>query len=69
MIKGICDANGKWVNQHEDIARVFENYFASLYTSSTPSPAAMSKILSAVLIKVTEKMNESLLREFTARCS
>ena len=64
LIEGIFYANEVWQVDHEEIEKVFIEYYLDLFTSSEPSEFA--EIVEAVQPKVTQSMNAMLIREFHA---
>ena len=62
-IYGILDENGNWCDSTESIADVDVSYFENLYTTSHPS--RISKLTRAIPTRVTPKMNQSLIKQFT----
>jgi len=56
--------DGSWVEDEEEKRRFIANYFLDLFRSSGGQTS--QQILNAVEVKVTDSMNESLLKEFTA---
>ena len=56
--------DGSWVEDEEEKRRFTANYFLDLFRSSGGQTS--QQILNAVEVKVTDSMNESLLKEFTA---
>jgi len=57
------DENGNWCESIEGIADVVVSYFEKLYTTSHPN--CISKVIGAIPAKVTPKMNQSLIKQFT----
>ena len=62
-IYGILDENGNWCDSIKSIANVDVSYFEKLYTTSHPS--RISKLTRAIPTRVTPKMNQSLIKQFT----
>ena len=60
---GIWDEQGLWCDDDESIAQAAISYFDSIYSSSHPSQ--IEEVTNAIPYKVTDDMNESLIREFT----
>lgn len=62
-ISRISDEDGNWCQSFRATAEVAISYFEKLYTTSNPS--SISKVTSSISIKVTEDMNQNLMKEFT----
>lgn len=62
-IASFLDNNGLWSTSEEATARVAENYFKDLFTSS--NPRNMGPVLDVVDRVVTPKMNSTLLQPYT----
>lgn len=60
----IMDSNGYWVEEEEQIAKVFTNYFGQLFSSSCL--VVSEELINAVQPKVTTRMNMTLLQAFHA---
>ena len=60
---GIWDEQGRWCDDEESIAQVAISYFDNIYSSSHPN--RIVEVIDAIPFKVTDEMNESLIREFT----
>ena len=54
---------GVWDDSPDSIAEVAVSYFKNLYSSAYPS--RISDVLDSIPTKVTEDMNQSLIKEFT----
>ncbi|XP_059668809.1 uncharacterized protein LOC132313890 [Cornus florida] len=63
FIPGIEDSQGQWLDSKEDVRRVAENFFFSLYLSQGPHQD--TAFWNLITPKVTSDMNQSLLREGT----
>ena len=63
-ISGLEDDNGVWVEEDSRMGNLFVNYFSTLFTTSNPT--SIDAILEGITPKVTEEMNLSLTRNFTA---
>lgn len=61
-IIGLKDNNGVWQGSDEDMQSIVLNYFSSIYQSDQPSQ--FSPITDAIERRVTDEMNNSLLKEF-----
>ncbi|KAL0003813.1 hypothetical protein SO802_011374 [Lithocarpus litseifolius] len=62
-ILGIKDENGTWCDTNETIAGAAIQYFKDIYTSSQPS--CFNDVIGAIPSRVTNEMNEELIKEFT----
>ena len=62
-IFGLRDENGIWSDNIESIAVVAVSYFEKLYTTSLPSH--ISEVINTIPTRVTSKMNQNLIKEFT----
>ena len=62
-ISCIMDEEGVWHDSPDSIAEVAVSYFKNLYSSTYPS--RISDVLDSIPTKVTEDMNQSLIKEFT----
>lgn len=62
MIRGVRKENGEWVNEHEEITGATMEYFIGLFT--TMSPHSIDVVLEGIKARVTEEMNELLLKPF-----
>ena len=56
------DENENWCGNIESIATVVVSYFEKLYTTSFPSH--ISKVTNTIPTRVTDEMNQSLIKEF-----
>ena len=61
-IMGLEDNSGVWQRSDEDIQSIVLNYFSSIYQSDQPSQ--FSLVIDAIEKRVTDEMNDSLLKEF-----
>ena len=61
-IMGLEDNNRVWQGSDEGIQSIVLNYFSSIYQSGQPSQ--FSPVTDAIERRVTEEMNDSLLKEF-----
>ena len=61
-IMGLEDNSGVWQGSDEDIQSIVLNYFSSVYQSD--QPAQFSSVIDAIEKRVTDEMNDSLLKEF-----
>lgn len=59
---GLEDNNGVWQGSDEDMQSIVLNYFSSIYQSDQPSQ--FSPVTDAIERRVTDEMNNSLLKEF-----
>ena len=62
-IFGLCDEEGRYCETTEDIANIVVSYFEKLCTTSLPTWIA--EVTNSIPTRVTEEMNQSLIREFT----
>ena len=62
-IVGLGDENGIWCDNIESIVAVAVSYFEKLYTTSLPS--CISEVTDTIPTRVTNKMNRTLIKEFT----
>ena len=62
-ISRIMDENGIWHETKEGIANVVVSYFEKLYTTSYPSH--ILEITDTIPTKISSKMNQSLIKDFT----
>ena len=62
-ITRLKDEEGNWCDSNESIASVVVNYFEKLYTTSFPN--RVSKVIETILVRVTNKMNQELIKEFS----
>ena len=60
---GIWDEQGQWCDDEESIAQAAISYFDNIYSSSHLN--RIEEVTNAIPFKVTDEMNESLIREFT----
>jgi len=65
-IRSISDDQGRIWRRRQDIGRVFVNYFEDIFSSSCDTNADLSQCLENVEHLVSDEMNSSLLRPFTA---
>jgi hypothetical protein len=63
-IKGVRDQAGIWQDNDDQVARVFLEYYRSLFTSS--DPRNIEEAVAPTPQVVTQAMNNSLTREFTS---
>ena len=61
-ITRLMDENENWCGNIESIATVVVSYFEKLYTTSFPS--RISKVTNTIPTRVTNEMNQSLIKEF-----
>ena len=61
---GVLDGGGQWHENEEGIARVAEEYFQELFTTSNPS--IIEPVVERVDRVVTPLMNQQLLQPYTA---
>ena len=59
---GLEDNSGVWQGSDEDIQSIVLNYFSSIYQSDNPSQ--FSPVIDAIEKRVTDEMNDFLLKEF-----
>ena len=63
LIEGLMDENGRWLEGDEHVEELMLQYYESLFTSS--GPTEFEEILDVVQHKVTPRMNQVLVREFS----
>ena len=63
LIEGLMDENSSWLEGDENVERMMLQYYERLFTSSYPSE--FEEILDVVQHKVTPRMNQTLVREFS----
>ena len=63
IILGIWDEYGRWCEEKESIAEAAVAYFENIY--SIASPTQVEDVVAAIPTRVTEDINESLIRVFT----
>ena len=62
VITRIKDSNNVWQEDEEIMGRTFVEYFTQLFTSS--QAGVSTKLIEAIQVKVTDRMNIVLLQEF-----
>ena len=62
-ITGLMDENGNWCDSTESKAAVAVSYFEKLFSTSYPS--RISKVTNTIPTRVTDEMNQWLIKEFT----
>ena len=62
LIEGIIDSDEVWPEEEDEIKRVFVKYYSELFSSSNPTD--FTEILEAIQPKVSQQMNEQLIKEF-----
>ena len=62
-ITGLMDENGNWCDSTESIAAVAVSYFEKLFSTSYPS--SISGVTNTIPTRVTDEMNQWLIKEFT----
>ena len=62
-ISRIMDGNVNWCDSNEGVANVAVSYFTKLYTTSHLS--RITEVTNAILTRVSEEMNQDLIKEFT----
>ncbi|KAL5563396.1 hypothetical protein UlMin_033143 [Ulmus minor] len=65
-ITGLVDNNEKWCDEEEGMAHIIENYFDTLFSSSSPSSVDFDRVLDSIERKVTPQLNEQLEQVFVA---
>ncbi|KAK5792926.1 hypothetical protein PVK06_034057 [Gossypium arboreum] len=63
QILGLEDESGKWVSDPEELLRVAVKYFGDLFTTS--ASGANDRVLDLVENRISDEMNENLLKPFT----
>ncbi|KAL5570777.1 hypothetical protein UlMin_020374 [Ulmus minor] len=66
-INGLVDSNEKWCDEEEGMAHIIENYFDTLFSSSSPSSVDFDRVLDSIERKVTPQQNEQLEQAFVAK--
>uniref|UniRef100_A0A803NGM9 CCHC-type domain-containing protein n=1 Tax=Cannabis sativa TaxID=3483 RepID=A0A803NGM9_CANSA len=66
-IKGLMDSTGIWQTDIGMIRKLVEDYYGSLFSASSPHMDQVEEVLRRVRPKVTNDMNEELLRPFVAK--
>ena len=61
-IERLRDGDGRWKDEPEDVENIILNYFSTIF--STDHPEDFEASLSAVNSRVSDEMNDFLLREF-----
>lgn len=62
MLRGVRKDNGEWACEHDEITAVAMDYFTNLF--STMSPQAIEEALEGMDGRVTEEMNEMLVKPY-----
>ena len=63
LIKGLMDENGRWLEGDEYVEKLMLQYYEMLFTSS--DHVEFEEILDAVQHKVTPRMNQVIVKEFS----
>lgn len=63
LIRGIKNARGEWLTEHEEMGLELTNYYEELFSSSNPSLNV--KVLEKIPCSVTEEMNADLVSDFS----
>lgn len=61
-IKGLCDSEGRWREDREEVEGIILDYFKEIYITSYPADFKIS--LGAVDRRVLDEINDDLLKEF-----
>ncbi|KAL5576703.1 hypothetical protein UlMin_018402 [Ulmus minor] len=64
-ISGLFNNEGIWFSDSGDVLNIVQDYFQTIFSSSTPSFSDLEVVLSCVRPRVTRDMNEILLRPFS----
>ena len=56
----------QWCNSHDDLENIILDHFGSIFSSSKPSPEIIDAVLQRVQPKVSKRMNDSLMRTYSA---
>ena len=64
FISGLEDDLGLWVEDENQIGDLLNSFYSSLFSSS--SPTKFDEVLEGMETRVTQEMNEELLRSFEA---
>ncbi|KAL5582281.1 hypothetical protein UlMin_014723 [Ulmus minor] len=65
-ITGLVDINENWCDEEQGMAHIIENYFDTLFSSSSPSSVNFDRVLDSIERKVTPQLNEQLEQAFAA---
>ncbi|XP_042939495.1 uncharacterized protein LOC122274525 [Carya illinoinensis] len=65
QILSVVDSNSNLRVNQEGIAEAFKDHFSEIYRTAVPSSSSIEACLSAVKSKVTDEMNQFLLKTFT----
>ncbi|KAL5538529.1 hypothetical protein UlMin_044691 [Ulmus minor] len=65
-ITGLVDINENWCDEEEGMAHIIENYFDTLFSSSSPSSVDFNRVLDSIERKVIPQLNEQLEQAFVA---
>ncbi|KAL5554075.1 hypothetical protein UlMin_041476 [Ulmus minor] len=65
-ITGLVDFNENWCDEEEGMAHIIQNYFVTLFTTSSPSSVDFDRVLVSIERKVTPQLNEQLEQVFVA---
>ncbi|KAL5550226.1 hypothetical protein UlMin_000402 [Ulmus minor] len=65
-ISGLVDINENWCDEEEGMAHIIENYFDTLFSSTSPSPVDFDRVTDSIKSRVTPQMNEQLEQVFVA---
>ncbi|KAL5574982.1 hypothetical protein UlMin_016681 [Ulmus minor] len=63
-MEGLFDNNEQWCTNEEGMARIADNYFQTLFASSSPSTADLARVLDTVEPRVTQNINAQLEKPF-----
>ena len=64
VIKGVLNESNVWLSADADIENEFVRYFDNLFTSNECREEDLGKIFSHVPLKLSDSMNDQLLRPF-----
>ncbi|KAL5570762.1 hypothetical protein UlMin_020359 [Ulmus minor] len=63
-MEGLFDSNEQWCTNEEGMAWIVDNYFQTLFASSSPSTADLARVLDTVEPGVTQDINAQLENPF-----
>ncbi|KAL5559710.1 hypothetical protein UlMin_035921 [Ulmus minor] len=63
-MEGLFNCNEQWCTDEEGMARIADNYFQTLFASSSPSTADLARVLDMVEPRVTQDINAQLEKPF-----
>ncbi|KAL5553199.1 hypothetical protein UlMin_040600 [Ulmus minor] len=63
-ILGLCDSNGCWQDDIGVVSGIIQSYFNNIFWSNCPTVDQINLITDSIPIRVSPKMNNSLLKPF-----